>query len=647
MSSPQTGTIAIRDLRGGRNRVDPPQSLGETECTEALNVDWFNATFARKRFGVSAVAWTGSPFTTIMSSMHRHVPGTNEAAAELWATDSAASPHIGRLAGGTVWASPTLTDGPTGNGWDFSYASLNGKLFIAYLSGVDRLHVWDPVTNAVRRTGLAAMVVPTVADTGGGAYAAVLRYYRTRATEQRAGITVRRSEPSASVSFTPSGAGTAARVTRGTAPGEVETHWEVEASLDNTTFYRIATVVIGTTTYDDSAGTTTYANNPVSALTGVYTLQKSYKFIAADQGRILGFGAYTPTNPQSRIEFSAVLGSSDIGDDERVPIGNYVGLDDNDSGFATALCGPVNGSFYAGKYRQLWKLTPTGSPAIPYTVLPLSKIIGVVGPKAITLTEDEDGRQNISWMSSTGPYRLGINGIEYIGKGVEDYTISAGPNSAYLSLDAATVVCHVQWYRDQRQAWFWVAITGGAEPTTVLVCSVGRPGRTYAWSVYTGGIGGARCAVMFSATVGASMGRQLIPYIGSATSNGVIGACDSSTQDFNVSYGGSIVTRVYRPWGDNFSGSITGGQLVALPSALNSITVSTRGNFGGVTDAAETVSLAAAGSETRVIPRIGGAVTQANLQMVAFRVGDLTDTNNSWQIDEVNMTWVRGGQVIG
>lgn len=651
MAEITTQRLSIRDLRSGRNNVDPPQSLSETQCVEAFNIDWFNATFGRKRNGVGSVSLSSSPFTGVISSSNRHVPTTDETAAELWATDDAGTPHIGRLAGGTAWATPTLVDAPTGNGWDFTYASLNGKLFIAYQSAVDRLHCWDPVTNAVRRTGLAIMAVPTAADQGSGSYAAVLRYYRTRATEQRSGVTVRRSEPSPSVAFTPDGSHLSARVTKGTLPGEVETHWEVEASTDNITFYRIGTVAVATGTYDDSAVTTTYASNPLSAATGTYTLQKSYKFIASDQGRILGFGAYTSTDPQARVEFSAVLGSSDIGDDERVPTGNYQGLDENDSGVATALYGPVNGSFFAGKYRQFWKLTPTGSPALPYSVIALSKVFGVVGPQAIKVCEDESGRPNVIWMSHLGPYRLGIYGPEYIGKRVEDKTSGANGGSS-LSLAATKVVCHIQWYREKRQAWFWVAIDGGNDPSLVLVYTIGRtpppfgtdPGVNSSWSVFSGGIATARCSVQFSDTIGASMSRATKPYIGSTSGNNTFGKCDTGTQDLGVSYQAYVDTKVYEAWGDNFTGTIQAVQLVALVASGVMITVTTKADFGAQS-VSDTADLTALGTETRVQPGVGGAAVIAQIQVAQWRVGDSAAANTSWQIDELGVTWKKGSQV--
>src|SRR5439155_441354 len=162
---------------------------------------------------------TASPFSGKISSLFRHVPTTDETLAELWGSDDAGTPNIGRLTAGTAWATPTLKDVATGNGWDFVYASFNGLLYIAYQTAVDRLHVWDPVLAKVRRTGiLVGAGIFTLANQGGGAYPAVIRYYRVRWIEQRAGITVRRSEASTSANITPSGAGLSVRVTAGALP---------------------------------------------------------------------------------------------------------------------------------------------------------------------------------------------------------------------------------------------------------------------------------------------------------------------------------------------------------------------------------------------------------------------------------------------
>src|ERR1700752_2901477 len=91
----------IADVSGGRNFVDPFTSplFRENQCLEALNVEWYRTSFARKRNGSSSqsVAFSaGGPFTGKLSTLIRHVPSASETAAELWAIDDAATPIVAR-----------------------------------------------------------------------------------------------------------------------------------------------------------------------------------------------------------------------------------------------------------------------------------------------------------------------------------------------------------------------------------------------------------------------------------------------------------------------------------------------------------------------------------------------------------------------
>lgn len=654
------GHLAITDQRSGRNNVDPPTIISETHCVEAKNVDFFNATFARKRGGVTALATTNSPFTgQIVSSLFRHVPGTDVTAAELWGFDDAATSHVGRLAGGTAWATPTLKDAPTGNGWDVSAASLNGKFFVAMKTAQDRLHCYDPNASGgaqVRRTGLAVMGAPAITNSGSGTYAATTRYYRTRPTIQIAGITILRGEPSASTSFTPSGSAAAAVVTQGTLPGEGETHWEAEGSADNATFFRLATIVIGTPTYSDAALVSSYSNNPLSAAAGTYTVQKSYRFIAVDQGRLLGFGSYTSTDPQNRVEYSAVIGSSNIGDEERVPLNNFQDLIQNSSGVPTGLVGPVLGSFFPFTDSQVWKMTPSGNVGQPYNTINISTDVGAINDQCITVGQDETGNPAVYWMSKRGPYRYGLRGLEYLGKVIEDYTIGAN-GGVSINLAATNRVAHACWYNDKRQVAFWLATGAANDPNIVAVFNLGRvnvyyggystePGIPSAWTIWDTGIATTRCSVMFSNTIGASMSRDLKPYVGSSATTNTIGKCDTGTQDFGVSYQSFITTRGYQPWGDGFGGSIQGALLSGKAAAGVSIQVSTIGDFGARPARSDTASLAPAGSETRVQPRVGTSMTDSGMTTVQFTVGDSAPANNSWQLDSLSVTWKKEAPVV-
>jgi hypothetical protein len=80
-------------------------------------------------------------------------PGADETAAEFWGFDGAGVAK--RMTGGTSFANVTLEDAISTNYQNISAASLNGKLFLAFDSTQDLLHVYDPNLSSpkVRRVG--------------------------------------------------------------------------------------------------------------------------------------------------------------------------------------------------------------------------------------------------------------------------------------------------------------------------------------------------------------------------------------------------------------------------------------------------------------------------------------------------------------
>jgi hypothetical protein len=629
--SDRAARLAITNITGGRNGYDAPWAIQDTQCVDAVNVDFYKSRCGNKRGGMADPSLT-SGFSGTVSSLFRHVPSTDESAAELWGVDDSGTPAVKRLAAGTAWSAPTLKDSPTGNGWDFTAASINGLLVLAYKSGQNRLHAWDGST--VRRMGLATPAAPTAADTGSGSYAAVLRYYRVRWTVQSGGITVRRSEASASVSFTPSSTGSAARVTKPSAASEGETHWELEASTDDVTFYLLATTVVGTTTYDDSADTTTYSSGTLSPLTGVYQLQKSYKFVAADQNRLLGFGNYDATGKQCRIEISAVIGSSDIGDAERVDtseVNSIIDLDENDSGFATGLCGPVFGSFFAFKNRQVCQLTATGTIAQPYRQDFISKSIGAVEHQAIAVGEDNDGNAAIYWMSHRGPYRFGVNGLEYIGRNMEDYILPG--QTATINLAATKRIAVTRYYSDKQQVWFWWATGSSNDCCQLGIFDV----KTNGWTrVPTGDkLANIRCAVLFSTTIGASMSRDLKPYVGQTGGTNRVWKCDTGTDDNGTAFQAYVLTKAYEVGGAGFYGRCGDGILLAKTASGVTITDTVTADFGKQTQSGTAVLTATAdeGSATRVTRVIEGGALAGDVRYVQHQLGDASAASNAWTLD--------------
>lgn len=646
--------LVIDDLTGGRNGYDAPELIANNECVDAVNVDWHRSTFAHKRGGGTDISLTfsaGGPFAGPIWTLLRHVPGTSVTDAFLWAFDNTGV--TGVLKQGATWFAPTYKDAQTsttsGLGVDIEGATINSKFMLAYSSAVARMHNFD--TNGsftVRRNGLAATGAPTAADGGGGgAYAAVLRYYRQRSTVQSGGITIRRSEPSASVTSTPSGANANITVTQATVINEGETHWEVEASIDNITFYRIATVVIATTTYADSALTTTYNTNPLSAITGTYTLQKPYRFVKADQNRLLGFGSFTSTDKQSRIEYSAVIGSLDIGDEERVDTTTnyYIDLDEADSGAATGLEGPLLGSFFAFKFNQFWRLTATGNTAQPFRADAISKSVGAITNRCITIGEDDVGNPCLYFMSHRGPYRWGPKGLEYIGKGVEDLIL--GPTSTIYVTGQDNRLAHTIYYRDKRQVWFWVTTASGAFTgnRACIVFHVDHGG----WSRYIGNDNGTfpnsiekqGASVMFAATIGAAMSLNNKPYgsyVGGAGAKLI--RWDDGIDDAGDFFQGSITTKAYEVGGPGMRGEVTDVQLTGLSVGAYDIGVTTIPDYGLNTSKTSTVRLTATGSEKRVTAR----AQDSTLGGAQFFQWTLTDNN---VLSLAELQWTIDRMVVG
>jgi hypothetical protein len=640
--SPQT-SVTLADLRGGRNGADPPLSLPDNQAVEMLNVDNYTGLLANKRGGASAVTETGgTAFSLGIQSLFRHVPGADETAAEFWGFDGAGIAK--RMTGGTSFANVTLEDAISTNYQNVSAASLNGKLFLAFDSAQDLLHVYDPNLSSpkVRRVGVTKpAAAPTAANTAvAGTYAATLRYYRVRWIIKHSTVIDARSEPSASVSITPDGSHTGITVTMPASPDSNATHWELEVSLDNTTFYLFATTVIGTTTSTDTTVTTSYSTGTLSADTGEYTRWTSVKYLLTDGNRLLGAGSWE-SGKTSRVFFSPVLGTTDEGDDERVPDTtagqqNWVDLNENDGGAITGLGGPVYGAAYAFKYRQIWKLNPTGDNLIPYLPRKLSDTFGCIAHKSIVSARDAQGNPALYFLSSDGPCRIVISGgsavPQYLGRDVED--IWAG-----INLAASTTVAHGIYHSDKHQVWFWIATGSSADPDTKLVFDVLLGKFTEGdrvrggWYKHTGSSAAARCSVMMSNTLGATMSRDLKPYIGRASGT-VIWKCDTTdTDDAGNAFQAYAKSKplLVAPIGQN----VGIGQSILVAKALSGCTITQTldRDYGLETRTSTALLTASAAGETRVIKKFEASdLSQAGA--VQVQLGDAAAiASGAWALD--------------
>lgn len=526
--------IVVSDLRGGRNGIDSPIELPENQCVEALNVDWRDGPLGEKRAGAVPVSTTGgTAFSTIMSLI-RHVPTGEDADAELWGVDAAGL--IKRMAGGTAFANVTMDDALTGRAQDVTGVTFNKKLFLAYKSAVDRLHVYDPVLNLIRRVGLdKASSAPTVVNQGAGSYAAIERLYRVRFLQMDGDVVVRRSEPSDPVTITPSGGGASIRVTRPAGPNEHETHWELEVSLGNELYFVLYGVgdtvigdpiAIGTTTQDDNTEVEDYLDLTISEDIGMFSLPASARYLATDGNRLLMAGNFEDgTKLSSRVQFTPVLGSSDHGDDERVfdtdDIKGWVDLNEKDGGKITGLSDAIQGSVYAFKYRQTHKLVPTGDGNAPYLARKISNTIGCIAAKSVLTFEDAEGNPVVGFLSYKGPYRISVGGFDYVGRDVEDIWFGVNDfNGLGINLEATTVVAHGVYYSDASEVWWYLATGTQNSPGIKIGFDVRQAvmndksyGVRGGWFYHTGKSCKAVCSVMFANTLGAAMSHDLKPYI--------------------------------------------------------------------------------------------------------------------------------------
>jgi hypothetical protein len=361
---------------------------------------------------------TDAGFTGPVQWMGRFVPASG--VPELWAAaDNAGTAALARRSGGT-WTPVTFSD--TVNVTNLRHmhgVTLNGKFFLAYDSDVNRLHVWDGTE--LRRVGLLIATAPTVA-TLGGAGNTFTRHYRQRNAVQSAGVTVRRSEPSSSVSISITD-DSGVRVTKGAASADGETHWEVEAADSSSgPWYRIATVAVGTTTYDDSAATISTTN--LSNVIGLHIPPPSMKYLASDGTRLLGTGVWESTAATgetepiaNRVYFTRALRAASDGIQVEESIHSTVSdgegfIDVGDGAATSGIAGPLYGDVSVFKTDSVYKLTPTSDAISPYRSVLVSAFHGAIGQRCIVPGVDESGAPAIYFCSTNMVYRFSGSGIQ-------------------------------------------------------------------------------------------------------------------------------------------------------------------------------------------------------------------------------------------
>lgn len=602
-------------LRGGMNDTDPAHLLPVDQCVLAENVEWWLSAVGERRGGCQAVDLTSASLTDEAAVVHlSEWFATNDPTISEWwgiAATPGVSTSVARRSG-TTWGVVAPADAIDTNVPDIytiQSQPLNGLLFWAYHSAQDRMHVWNGTV--LRRAGLAQPAAPTAVDHGAGAYATT-RYFRVRYTEQSGGVTIRRSEPSTALSFTPSGAGDGATITKPATISESETHWEVEASTDNVNFYRIATVVVGTTTYlDTTAFATGYSGlGPVSEAIGTYTLLPSARYIANDGDRLLLAGHWTDTTKRSRVMWTPVGKDPGVGNSERLPlqVNNYLDLDNYAGGGITGISGLSYGIWYAFKWSRIYQLSRTGDIAQAYVEKCISQTRGAL-PGSIVDGADEWGGSCVFFLDPRlGPSRIGQSGIQTI----------KGLRNVWRRVNRlATVPCHGKYYPDKQQVHWWIAVDGATTPNLKIVLQIsettsqgGNGGdATRGWALATGQIANALCSGILTERVfeGGILGLSNRPYVGMASPY-FMQRCDVGDTDAGIAFEATIVTRPYLVTGLLNKWGAMCASLMAIAATSIGVTVRLIRNFGLETSDATVLDLSPTADETEVVKTLENLV---------------------------------------
>jgi hypothetical protein len=644
--------IQFTNLRGGVNETDPPSALPEDQVVIAENVEYRRSTCGEKRRGTTNVTLAALSATlTIVPFGYRHLPSADATAAELWVlytpSDGTQAFAIHRKT--TAWSAITPADDvdvTVGRNYRLSAASLHGRMFLAYRSvgGVDRLHCWDGTS--LRRVGLATpSAAPAVADTGGAATYTGVRYFRVRYAVLSGSTVLRRSEFSATTTFTPSGAGTSARITKpaATSPAEGETHWEIEESINNADFYRIATVAVGTTTYDDSIAAYTTglkgAGGVLSEDAGDYTVPWSPKYLTTDQDRLIIAGSWENSAYASRVGWTPVTLDPGVGNDERIPLdtNNSVDLDGLDGGELTGISSAINGYLFAFKLGRVYKGTRTGQRDKAYDWICITSERGAV-PGSVKNGFDAQGNACIYFLDPTvGLCRIGAGGLQHAGQDVLTTWRTFNKD--------ATLPCHGLYYPDAHQLRYWIATSGSLFPNKMLVLHTNlsrdfADGVRKGWATWSEGASvSAYSSWLFSDNIDANTTRSLsiVPFVGLGEVGGdrnLIQRCDTGSTDRGASYTAYVRTRPIFSGGllQKF-GTLVGVVLAKAASGV-SMAVKTIRDFGLETKTSEAVSLTPVGTEDQVIRPIDN-LTQSEMFALQVEFGDLLSDGGLWEVNSI------------
>jgi hypothetical protein len=604
-------SIIIDDLTGGMSD-DHAAALKANQTTHAYDVDFWAANCAGRRNGTTNLV-TGIATATI--GMFHHTP-----------TDLASGDLLFTITAGSVWKSYTVAGVPTthtatpATTFDPARAvdavSLHGKLFIACRNSVSRMHMYDG-TNLRRAGFTVTTAAPTAVDTAVAGTYATTRYFRVRWVLQVSGSTVLRSEPSATLTKVPNGAFNGLIVTRPTAPGEGETHWEIEESIDNANFYRLSTVILATTTYTDTLAATSVATTgTLSEDIGDYTPLRSARWLTVDNDRLVLGGDVENVARDSDVQWTPLSSALGVGNDERIPSdqANYITCDGRNKGGLTGLKA-YDGKLVAFKSDQIHVLVRAGNNGSAYLPGSVVRSMGAL-PFSVCEGFDSDGKAALYFLDpSSGPAVMGATGTRSIAPHLRRTW------KDNINRNATVRVCHAVYYADKQQVWWYIST--GANNT---------PNQKWVYHTETGGTVFHTVPAAVSSSVmwdnGAAMGGNK-PTAGLATT---IVTCDTTaTSDSGTAFRAYTRTKAYTVSDLLHKGGVMRGVIEADTAAGVTLTLNMIRDYGAETIAV-TALLTAVGSETIAIVSIDDA-TIAETKVIQFEIGDASAVSvAAWQL---------------
>jgi hypothetical protein len=643
----------------------------------AENVEFWFSSCGEKRKGMTTITLAGDGYNdgsiTFVPFLFRHLPTGDETAAELWSVWTQSNPvgafYFERMTtsntGLQTWttvAPPDTFDLTGPNVFRMRAASLHGKMFLAYNSvavigtNADRLHVWDGTT--LRRTGIAPPLnAPTAVDNGVGTFSGV-RYYRFRYVFISGGVVIRRSEPSPVLTFTPSGSGSGAKITEialliGHDP---ITHWEVEASLDNANFYRIATVAsTGFATYIDTVPYATgyAAAGTLSEVSGNYTNIWSARYLTVDQDRLIVAGSFVSATDGlgSTVGWTPVTNDPGVGNDERIPIAtnNTLTLDNLSGGDITGMSSPTNGFIFVFKQSRIYKLVRTNQLLNAYNSFLLSTARGAIIGSVVDGI-DENGFPCVYFLDPrVGPCRLGAEGLQAIG-----YDVMSTWNTFNAN---AILPCVGLFYPDKWQLHYWIATGSSTFPNKKIICQINNMETITSSGVNTpasyGGLARrgwstastgasvfAFSACMFSNNLGtmAPLSLKLIPLLGLPVStigtHQLIQQADTGSLDNGLAYSALVTTRPQIIENLTMKGGIRAGSVLAAPATGVTISVQAITDFGLDSTQIDGIDLTPLSTETQVIRPLDN-LCQSEARVIQLSFGDLASPSGLWQVNGI------------